>query len=143
VRRPDPPDFLFKWVTAGHIAAYRASGGRLGGRLMRMPVLLLTTTGRKSGLKRTTPLTYLAEGDDIVLVASKGGHPQHPAWYLNLTAHSEVEVEQGSKRRTMTARTASPEERAELWPKVTELYSGYAGYQERTDRQIPLVILSE
>jgi deazaflavin-dependent oxidoreductase (nitroreductase family) len=146
MRRPDPPDFLFKAVTVMHETAYRVSGGLVGGRIMRMPVLLLTTTGRKSGEARTTPLTYItddANPDDVILVASKGGHPKHPAWYLNLTANPKVEVVQGRRKRTLTARTASPEERARLWPIVTKAYRGYAGYQERTDREIPLVVLSD
>jgi deazaflavin-dependent oxidoreductase (nitroreductase family) len=141
MRRPDPPDALFKAVTAAHIAAYKATGGKVGGKLMRMPVLLLTTTGRKTGQKRTSPLTYIPDGDDIVIVASKGGHPKPPAWYLNLTANPAVEVQTGSQTRTLNARTANAEERARLWPIVTKTYSGYAGYQKRTDREIPLVIL--
>ena len=142
MNRPDPPDFMFKAVTAAHIALFRATDGKLGGRMLKMPVLLLTTTGRKSGQKRTSPLTYFTEGDDIVLVASKGGHPKNPAWYLNLTATPEVEVEEKGRKRTMTARTANDEERARLWPRIISVYKGYADYQERTERQIPLVILT-
>lgn len=141
-RRPDPPEFLFKGVTAAHEALYKLSGGRIGGKIAGMPVLVLTTTGRKSGQKRETVLTYMKDGDDVLIVASKGGHPQHPAWYLNLTANPEVEVLRGSKKEKRIARTASAEEKARLWPIVTKTYSGYAGYQERTDRDIPVVILS-
>jgi len=140
--RPDPPDFMFKAVTAAHIALYRATGGALGGKLFKMPVLLLTTTGRKSGQQRTSPLTYFTDGDDVILIASKGGHPKHPAWYLNLSVNPEVEVTRGRTTQTMTARTANAEERARLWPMVVEGYSGYADYQKRTDREIPVVILS-
>jgi deazaflavin-dependent oxidoreductase (nitroreductase family) len=141
MRRPDPPDVFFKAVTTLHETLYRVSGGMIGGRMAGMPVLLLTTTGRKSGQPRTTPLTYIPDGDDIVVVASKGGAPQHPAWFLNLSAHPEVDVVQGRQNRKMTARQATPEEKARLWPVVTDTYKGYAGYQERTDRDIPLVIL--
>ena len=143
MNRPDPPDFMFKAVTTAHIALFRATDGKLGGNLLKMPVLLLTTTGRKSGQKRTNPLTYFTEGDDIILVASKGGHPKHPAWYLNLTANPEVEVEEKGRKRTMKARTATDEEKARLWPRITSTYKGYADYQERTERQIPVVILTD
>ena len=127
--------------SALHRLVYEASGGRVGANLVRMPVLLLTTTGRSSGTRRTVPLTYLEDGDDLVLVASYGGSPTHPAWYLNLEANPEVEVQIGRERRPMRARRATPEERARLWPRVVEAYHGYAGYQRRTRREIPLVVL--
>ena len=107
-----------------------------------MPVLLLTTRGRRSGRRRTVPLTYLRDGDDLVLIASYGGSPRHPAWFLNLAADPEVEVRIGRGRRRMKARRATPDERARLWPKVVETYDGYAAYQRRTTREIPLVFLS-
>lgn len=139
---PDPPDFMFKGVTALHETMYRVSGGRIGGRLMGMPVLILTTTGRKSGQKRNTMLTYFTDGDDVVLIASKGGHPKHPAWYHNLTANPEVEVLRGRSKEQRVARTANAEEKGRLWPVITSTYKGYADYQEKTDRDIPVVILS-
>jgi deazaflavin-dependent oxidoreductase (nitroreductase family) len=139
----DLKDTVAKAVTAFHETLYRTTGGRLGGRVMGMPVLLLTTTGRKTGKRRTTPLTYLDDGERIVLVASYGGSPQHPTWYLNLSAHPEVEVTRGSRTGPMLTRTATAEEKAELWPRVTKMYKGYAAYQERTARDIPLVILTE
>ena len=142
MNRPDPPDFMFKAVTSAHIALFRATDGAVGGRMLKMPVLLLTTTGRKSGQKRTTPLTYFTEGEDIILVASKGGHPKNPAWYLNLTANPEVEVEEKGRKRMMKARTATDDEKARFWPRITSVSKGYAGYQERTERPIPLVILT-
>ena len=129
-------------LSALHRELYRASGGRLGGSLIRMPVLLLTTRGRRSGRQRTVPLTYLRDGDDLVLIASYGGSPRHPAWFLNLAADAEVEVRIGRGRRRMKARRAAPDERARLWPKVVETYDGYAAYQRRTTREIPLVFLS-
>lgn len=126
----------------GHTVAYRVTGGLVGHRFPGAPPsLLLDHVGAKSGTKRTSPLTYLRDGDNLVLVASKGGHPRNPAWYHNLRAHPDTTVQVGSKRREVHARVAGPEERARLWPKVVENYSGYAGYQERTEREIPLVIL--
>ena len=126
----------------GHTTAYRLTGGLIGHRIPGAPPsLLLDHVGAKSGTKRTSPLTYLADGDDLVLVASKGGNPHNPAWFHNLRAHPDVTVQVGSKRRAVRARVATPEERARLWPKVVDLYGGYAGYQRRTEREIPLVIL--
>ncbi len=138
----DARDCTARAVTAFHETAYRVTGGRVGGRVARMPVLLLTTTGRKTGRRRTTPLTYLDDGDRLVLVASYGGARRHPSWYLNLTAEPEVEVTRGRRTAHMRARTATPEEKAELWPRATSVYRGYAAYQERTTRDIPLVILT-
>ncbi len=108
-----------------------------------MPVLKLTTTGRKSGRPRTVMLTSPhQDGDTTVIVASKGGDDRHPAWFLNLRDNPEVEVETREQpRRKMTARIATPEERAELWPVITGKQERYAGYQKKTDREIPLVLL--
>jgi F420H(2)-dependent quinone reductase len=103
--------------------------------------LLLDHVGAKSGTKRTAALSYIRDGDDLVLVASKGGNPRHPAWFHNLRANADVTVQVGSKRRPVRARVANPEERARLWPRVVKAYGGYAGYQQRTEREIPLVIL--
>ena len=108
-----------------------------------MPALELTTTGRKSGQRRSVMLTSPVQlGDTLVIVASKGGNDHHPAWYLNLEANPEVTVRyKGGTARTMTARTATDAERTELWPRITAAYRGYAGYQEKTDRTIPVVFL--
>ena len=125
-----------------HLALYAGSRGKLGRRIAGMPVLLLTTVGRSSGRLRTVPLTYFEEGDAIVLVASYGGRPQNPAWFENLLANPEVEVRIGRERRRMRARQASHEERARLWPRVIATYDGYARYQEKTAREIPLAVLS-
>lgn len=126
----------------GHTAVYRATGGLVGHRFPGAPpMLLLDHVGAKSGTRRTTPLVYVSDGEDIVIVASKGGHPKHPAWYHNLRAHSETTVQVGSERRAVRARVASAEERERLWPKTVKTYSGYRGYQERTSREIPLVVL--
>jgi deazaflavin-dependent oxidoreductase (nitroreductase family) len=122
---------------------FRASGGRLGARFLRgAPVLLLTTTGAKSGVRRTTPLIYLADGARVVLVASKGGMSHSPAWYHNLAANPECEVQIGSRTTRMGARRAGAEEKAALWPKLVAIYRDYDDYQARTSRDIPVVILT-
>jgi len=126
-----------------HVLLYRASGGRVGGRFKNAaPVLLLTTTGRKSGRQRTTPLLYLEQGDRYVVVASVGGAPSHPAWYLNLRDHPAATIQIGDRKLAVSAETAGPEERARLWPQVTQLYPGYDGYQAKTSREIPVVTLT-
>ena len=130
-----------KAVTSTHVALYRLTNGLVGHRIGLTEAVLLTTTGRKSGAARTTPLTATPDGDRLVLVASNGGARRHPDWYLNLVAHPEVEVQRGSKRRRVRARTADAEERARLWPKVVATYRGYEDYQRRAAREIPLVVL--
>src|SRR5436853_1074842 len=110
-------------------AVYRASGGKLGGTMKGAPILLLTTTGRKSGKPRTMPLLYLRDGDRLVVVASSGGSPGHPAWFLNLREHPDVEVQIGQERERRRARVAAPEEREQLWPRVVDMYGGDAEYQ--------------
>jgi deazaflavin-dependent oxidoreductase (nitroreductase family) len=126
----------------GHAIVYRASGGRIGHRFPGAPpTLLLDHVGAKSGTRRTTPLLYVRDGGDFVVVASKGGHPRHPAWFHNLRANPDVTIQVGSERRAVRARVATPEERTRLWPKAVAAYSGYTGYQQRTGREIPLVIL--
>ena len=138
-----PSDLQLKTMNTLHRAVLKLSFGRLGWRAGGMPVLELTTTGRKSGQPRTVMLTSPAqEGEMIVIVASRGGDDHHPAWYLNLRDHPDVEVAYAGKpKRAMRARVANAEERAALWPKVTAEYKGYAGYQTKTDREIPLVLL--
>jgi F420H(2)-dependent quinone reductase len=133
---------LLRRLMGGHTAVYRATNGLVGHRFPGAPpMLLLDHVGARSGTKRTTPLVYVADGDDVVLVASKGGHPRNPAWFHNLRAHPETTVQIGSERRPVRARVAAPEERERLWPKAVATYGGYRGYQERTDREIPLVVL--
>lgn len=129
-------------LTGLHTILYRATGGLVGHRLPGGPsMLLLDHVGARSGARRTTPLVYVEDGDDLVLIASKGGHPRNPAWFHNLLAHPETTVQVGSARRRVRARVASSAERERLWPKAVAAYSGYAGYQRRTNREIPLVIL--
>lgn len=124
-------------------AVYRLTGGRIGGRFLRgAPVFLVTTIGRKSGQPRTSPLLYLKEGDDYVIVASKGGMSRHPLWYRNIEANPEVEIEMGRERFKALARRASDEEKRALWPKLVAMYPDYDDYQARTERNIPVVILS-
>ncbi|CAN5855063.1 nitroreductase/quinone reductase family protein [soil metagenome] len=139
---PNLKDQLFRIGTSLHEAVFRATNGRVTGRAGGMPVLMLTTTGRKSGKARTTMLTAPLHDDDrTVLVASYGGDDRHPAWFLNLREHPEVEVMMDGGVRSMRARVASSGEKAELWPEVVAAYKGYAGYEKRSRRDIPLVIL--
>jgi deazaflavin-dependent oxidoreductase (nitroreductase family) len=132
---------LQRLLTRWHILLYRASGGRVGHNLGKMPILLLTTTGRKSGQPRVTPLTYLSEGDQLVLIASNAGYDNDPAWWLNLQARPQAVAQVKGRSLRVTAVRATPEEKARLWPRVVELYAGYADYQRRTARDIPLVML--
>ncbi len=134
---------VIKIMSALNTWAYRVTSGKIGGKFLRgAPVMLMTTTGCKSGKPRTAPLIYLEDGDDLVIVASKGGMSRHPAWYRNLEQNPDVEVEIGSERRKMRARRVSDEEKAEFWPKLTQIYRDYDDYQARTDRNIPVVVLS-
>jgi deazaflavin-dependent oxidoreductase (nitroreductase family) len=135
-------DQLFKLVTGIHRAALQVGGGRLLGRLAGMPVIVLTTTGRRSGKHRSTVLTCPVQADGrMVLVASYGGDDRHPAWFLNLRDDPAVTVTSGGRDRAMRARIAGDAEKAELWARVVEAYGGYARYQRRARRDIPLVIL--
>jgi len=127
-----------------HTALYRASGGRLGHTIPGVGgrMLLLDHVGAKSGTKRTSPLLYFPDGDDVVIVASKGGYPKHPAWYHNLIANPDTEVQVGRERRAVHARVATAEERKRLWPRAVKSYHGYTDYQKRSKgREIPLVVL--
>jgi F420H(2)-dependent quinone reductase len=124
-----------------HAIVYRATGGLVGRRLVANPMLLLTTRGSRSGREHTVPLLYLEDGARVIVIASYGGRPHHPAWYRNLVATPRVRVQIGSERREMKARTATAEERALWWPRVLAAYDGYRTYQSRTDREIPVVFL--
>jgi deazaflavin-dependent oxidoreductase (nitroreductase family) len=138
-----PSDLTLKTMNALHRGILKLSGGRFGWEAGKMPVVELTTTGRKSGQPRSVMLTSpLQEGSTIVVVASRGGDDQHPAWFLNLRDKPEVEVAlKGEPKQPMRARIASPEDRARLWPLVTADHKNYADYQTKTDREIPLVLL--
>jgi deazaflavin-dependent oxidoreductase (nitroreductase family) len=127
-----------------HTFLYRASGGRLGHDIpgVRGKMLLLDHVGAKSGTKRTCPLLYFPDRENVVIVASKGGFPKHPAWFHNLMANPDTTVQIGRERRPVHARVATPEERTRLWPVAVRMYRGYADYQARSKgREIPLVIL--
>lgn len=153
--RPDQLDAgwvrtLIRLGSRANTWLYQTTGGRLGGtwRVMAgfkkpVPVLLLTATGRRTGRERTVPLLYLQDGADVVVVASTGGLPHHPSWYLNVTANPHVTVQIGSEVSRRRARTATTEEREQLWSRLVELYADFETYQAWTEhtRQIPVVIL--
>ncbi|MGV1048173.1 MAG: nitroreductase family deazaflavin-dependent oxidoreductase [Solirubrobacterales bacterium] len=124
-----------------HVDRYRATGGEEGHEWQGTQALLLTTTGRKSGEERTTPLIYAPYGDAYTIVASKGGADEPPAWYLNLSENPEVEVQVKADRFKANARTASAEEKAEIWPTMVAEWPAYDEYQQKTERQIPVVVL--
>jgi deazaflavin-dependent oxidoreductase (nitroreductase family) len=139
---------LLRLYSRAHVWVYRKTHGRLGNKWRigaafprGVPVLLLTTIGRKSGAPKTTPLLYLEDGERIIVVGSQGGMPKHPQWYLNLVEHPDVTVQIGSRVRKMRGRTADKEEHASLWPRLVALYGDFATYQGWTDRAIPVVIL--
>jgi deazaflavin-dependent oxidoreductase (nitroreductase family) len=135
-------DLIIKAVTGVHESIFRASNGRLLNRGSGMPVLMLTTTGRKSGQPRTTMLTSpLQDGDAIMLVASKGGDDRNPAWFLNLRDDPRVQVTMDGATRPMTARVADASEKAALWPRIVADHDNYAAYQRKTTRDIPVVVL--
>lgn len=125
-----------------HVERYRATDGREGHDWKGTTVLLLTTTGRRSGEQRTTPLIYQQDGDRYVLVASQGGAPDHPGWYHNLTADPEAELQVWGERFKARAHTAQGEERERLWKLMTATWPAYDGYQARTEREIPVVVLT-
>ncbi|MFY2861004.1 nitroreductase family deazaflavin-dependent oxidoreductase [Mycobacterium sp. THU-M104] len=131
---------LIKYMAKGNAWIYRRSNGKLGGTFGKAPVALLTTTGRKTGEPRVSPLLYLRERDRVVLVASKGGSDKHPLWYLNLKANPQVFVQIKDEVLQLQARDATEEERAEYWPKLEAMYPSFADYRSWTDRVIPIVI---
>lgn len=138
-----PSDLVLKAMNATHRAALKLTGNRIGTNVSGMPSLELTTIGRKSGQPRSCMLTApLIEGDTIVVVASRGGDDTHPAWFLNLRDNPDVEVAMvGQPKRPMRAHVATAEERARMWPIITAKHKNYAGYQKKTQREIPLVLL--
>jgi deazaflavin-dependent oxidoreductase (nitroreductase family) len=125
-----------------HTKVYRLTGGRIGHQLPGMAkMLLLDHTGARTGAARTTPLVYAEDGPNLLIIASKGGYPKHPAWYHNLLAHPDTSVQVGAERRAVRARVAGDDERPRLWARALEAYPGFDNYQERTDRTIPVVVL--
>jgi deazaflavin-dependent oxidoreductase (nitroreductase family) len=139
-----PSDAALRFMNTAHRFLLKASFGKVGWKAGKMPVLELTTTGRKSGQPRSVMLTSpLQRGDTVVIVASKGGEDTHPAWFLNLRDDPKVEVSMGgAPRAPYLAAVATEAERAELWPAITADFRNYAGYQDKTDREIPLVLLT-
>ena len=138
---------IIKMMSGANVWLYRRTGGRVGSTWRvgsafpgGIPVCLLTTRGRVSGKARTVPLVYLADGDRLVLVASQGGLPRNPQWYSNVLADPLVVVQVRGRVRTMRARTADPDERAALWPRLVEMYEDYESYQSWTEREIPVVV---
>lgn len=143
MRNPDRVLSAGAWMLEhGHRTALALTGGRWPKKVLGMQPIELHTTGRKSGLPRSTMLTApIFEPDRVVIVASKGGHSDHPDWYKNLTANPEVTITADDTTRDFTARTATDAEKAEMWPTITAAYKGYEGYQRNTERNIPVVIL--
>jgi len=138
-------DSGFWWIwerfTSLHSGLYKLSRGRIGGRSQGAPVALVDSIGRKSGKKRTHPLICQEDGDNLIVVASKGGVDRHPAWYLNLMANPETTANWKGRKRAVRAREAEGEERERLWEKMVAAYKPYASYQRRTDRRIPVIVL--
>lgn len=130
-----------RWATRLHSSAYRASGGRVGGRFLGCPVLLLVTEGRASGRERTTPLLYMRDGENFVVVASNGGAASHPDWWMNLVANPEAEVEISRKKIRVRAEGVEGEEKRRLWAQLVAMYPSYAAYGRKTDREIPVIVL--
>ncbi len=120
---------------------YRLTGGGIGGKIQSLPVLLLTTTGRKSGKERTVPLGFLRDGSSYVIIASYGGQPRNPAWFFNLESNPEATILVKKRQMEVKAETANPEKKRELWARLMEVSPGYANYQKRTTRDFPMVIL--
>ena len=135
-----PPDLAL--VGADHIAAYRESGGEVGYLWNGVPTLLLTVTGRRSGAEHTSALIFARDGDDYLVVASMGGAPRHPSWYLNLEADPHATIQVRDERIPVVASTAGPDEKSRLWKIVTDVWPNYDVYQSRTERQIPVAKLS-
>ncbi len=136
-----PARLALKLGNIAHAGVYRATGGRVFGRMGKNPLLLLNTLGRKSGKKRATPLLYVVDGGDVVIIASKGGAPTHPAWYQNLKANPDTTVELGDRKLLVSAEEVDGEEKARLWRKMAEMYPTYDDYQKKTTREIPLLVL--
>jgi deazaflavin-dependent oxidoreductase (nitroreductase family) len=125
-----------------HVRAYQESGGEVGYLWNGVPTLLLSATGRRTGRKLTSPLIFVRDGDDYLIVASMGGAPRHPSWYLNLQANPQAEIQVKDQTLAVVARTASASEKPRLWKLVTEVWPNYDVYQSRTNRDIPVVVLS-
>lgn len=135
-------DFAARWTTALHTQVYKRTGGKIGRNVGKTTMGLLTTTGRKSGRPRTTPLNVMADGDRWLLVASYGGDDRDPQWFKNLQANPQATIQLGAETIPVRATVATPAEKKTLWPKATASYKGYDNYQRKTSRDIPVVILT-
>ncbi len=135
-------DALFRVASGLHMSLYRRSGGKIGGQFSKQPMMLLTTTGRRSGQPRVTPLLCIRDGDRFLAVASFGGDDRDPQWLKNLQANPEATIELRGETIPVRATVATTEEKKTLWPKVLAAYKGYANYQRKTSRDIPVVILT-
>ena len=133
-------DFVFKWMSRGNTWLYKLTRGKQGGTFKKVPVALLTTTGRKTGQPRVSPLLYLRDGDRVIVVASRGGSDRNPLWYLNLKADPKVQVQIKDEVLQLTARDATDDEPATLWPQLVKMYPDFDDYQSWTDRRIPIVV---
>jgi deazaflavin-dependent oxidoreductase (nitroreductase family) len=133
---------LWQAFTQAQVRAYRLSGGRIAGSYRGSPVLLLDHVGRKTGRRHTSPLIYARDGDDLVIVASKGGSHTDPLWWLNLKEHPRTTVQVGSEKREVVARQATTEEKERLWPVLVGIYAPYESYQQRSSRDIPVIVLA-
>ena len=136
-------DFFIKWMSGSNAWIYKVTGGKLGGTFQKAPVALLTTTGRKTGQPRVSPLLYMRDGSRVIVAASRGGSDKNPMWYLNLKANPKVQVQIKDEVLDLTARDATDEERSKYWPKLVEMYPTYNDYQSWTDRVIPLVVCEQ
>lgn len=134
--------YLFRLFVPLNRLVYQRTGGRLGSSIRGAPILLLTTTGRKTGQRRTTPLLYLSAEPGLVVVGSAGGAPKDPAWILNLRADASADVQIGREHRAVVAREAAGDERARLWTRLVEMYPAYDDYRQRTTREIPVIVVS-
>jgi deazaflavin-dependent oxidoreductase (nitroreductase family) len=133
---------LLTRLMGGHASVYRATRGLIGHRVPGLPeMLLLDHVGAKSGKRRTTPLVFGRDGENVILVASKGGYPKNPAWFHNLKTSPDTTIQIGSRRMSVHARVAEPQERERLWSLMVDVYRGYEGYRRRTEREIPIVVL--
>jgi len=132
---------LWQQFTQAHVRAYRLSGGRIAGSYRGCPVLLLDHVGRRTGRRHTSPLIYARDRDDLVIVASKGGSHKDPLWWLNLKEQPKTTVQVGSEKREVVARQATPEEKQRLWPVLVGIYAPYESYEQRSSRDIPVIVL--
>ncbi len=133
---------IYKGILSLMVFLYTSTGGRIGGKMNGGDVLLLTTTGRKSGKQRTIPLIYIRDGSAYVITASAGGADKHPGWFFNVRSNPQATIQVKDKRIQVMAEVAGPEKKPELWARLLEVAPAFAGYQKRTHREIPMVILN-